>query len=86
MGLSIFQTSTLGMMSQAHGLNNIGNNIANVSTGGYKRTDTRFTTMLSNNLRTGPGSPLIPRHRFPAPPKPLPRHPPRPRPGWWAAR
>ncbi len=56
MGLSIFQTSTLGMMSQAHGLNNIGNNIANVSTGGYKRTDTRFTTMLSNNLRTGPGS------------------------------
>lgn len=44
------------MLSQAHALNNIGNNIANVSTGGYKRTDTRFTTMLSNNLRTGPGS------------------------------
>lgn len=56
MGLSVFQTSTLGMKSQAHALNNIGNNIANVSTGGYKRTDTRFTTMLSNNLRTGPGS------------------------------
>jgi len=56
MGLSTFQTSTLGMMSQAHGLNNIGQNIANVSTGGYKRIDTRFTTMLSNNLRTGPGA------------------------------
>lgn len=56
MGLSIFQTSTLGMRSQAHALNTIGNNIANVSTGGYKRIDTRFTTLLSGNLRTGPGA------------------------------
>jgi flagellar hook protein FlgE len=56
MGLSIFQPSTLGMKSQAHALNNIGSNISNVNTAGYKRTDTRFTTMLSGNLRTGAGS------------------------------
>ncbi len=56
MGLSIFQTSTLGMRSQAHALNTIGNNIANVSTGGFKRIDTRFTSLLSGNLRTGPGA------------------------------
>lgn len=35
------------MMSQAHALNTIGNNIANVSTGGFKRTDTKFSTLLS---------------------------------------
>jgi flagellar hook protein FlgE len=56
MGLSIFQTSTLGMKSFAHALNNIGSNIANVSTPGYKRTDTRFSTVLSNNLLTGSGA------------------------------
>ncbi len=56
MGLSIFQPSTLGMKSQAHALNTIGSNISNVSTPGYKRTDTRFATVLSNNLRTGAGS------------------------------
>ncbi|NQV83672.1 MAG: flagellar hook-basal body complex protein [Rhodospirillales bacterium] len=56
MGLSIFQPSTLGLKSQAHALNNIGNNISNVNTAGYKRTDTRFSTVLSNNLRTGAGN------------------------------
>ena len=56
MGLSLFQTSTLGMMAQAHALNTIGSNIANISTGGYKRIDTRFATMLSSNIRTGAGS------------------------------
>ena len=50
MGLSLFQTSTLGMKSQAHALNTIGNNIANISTGGFKRTDTRFATVLSETL------------------------------------
>lgn len=50
MGLSLFQTSTLGMMAQAHALNTIGNNIANVSTGGFKRTETRFATVLSKTL------------------------------------
>ena len=56
MGLSIFQPSTLGMKSQAHALNTIGSNISNVNTPGYKRTITRFSTVLSNNLRTGAGS------------------------------
>ena len=49
-GYSLFQTSTLGMMAQAHALNTIGNNIANVSTGGFKRTETRFATVLSKTL------------------------------------
>ncbi len=56
MGLAIFQTSTLGMLGQAHALNTIGSNIANISTGGYKRIDTRFATMVSSNIRTGPGA------------------------------
>ncbi len=55
-GYSLFQTSTLGMMAQAHALNTIGSNIANISTGGYKRIDTRFVTMLSSNIRTGAGA------------------------------
>jgi len=49
-GYGLFQTSTLGMRSQAHALNTIGTNIANVNTGGYKRTDTRFETVLSQTL------------------------------------
>lgn len=44
------------MRTQAHALNTIGSNIANVSTPGYKRTDTRFATVLSNNMTTGAGS------------------------------
>ena len=49
-GYSLFQTSTLGMRSQAHALSNIGNNVANVNTGGFKRTDTRFETVLNETL------------------------------------
>ncbi len=56
MGYSLFQTSTLGMMSQAHALDTLGTNIANVNTGGFKRTDTRFSTVLGGNIRTGAGS------------------------------
>ena len=56
MGLSIFQPSTLGMKSQAHALNTIASKISNVNTPRYKRTDTRFSTVLSSNLRTGAGS------------------------------
>lgn len=55
MGYSLFQSSTLGMMSQAHALDTLGTNIANVTTGGFKRTDTRFATVLSGTIRTGPG-------------------------------
>jgi flagellar hook protein FlgE len=46
-----FSSSVLGMMSQAHALHNIGTNVANVNTGGYKRTDTNFTTVLSRSLQ-----------------------------------
>ena len=44
------------MMGQAHALNTIASNIANISTGGYKRIDTRFATMVSGNIRTGAGA------------------------------
>jgi len=44
-----FVIPTLGMRSQAHALNTIGNNVANVMTGGYKRTDTRFATLASRS-------------------------------------
>lgn len=47
---SLFNTSTLAMMSQAHSLNVIGQNIANVNTGGYKKTETEFRTVLSQSL------------------------------------
>ena len=50
MGYNLFQPATLGMKTQAHALTTIGNNVANVNTGGYKRTDTRFETMISNTL------------------------------------
>ncbi len=49
-GNAFFQSSTLGMMSQAYALNTIGKNVANVNTGGYKRTDTQFETVLSKTL------------------------------------
>ncbi|MBL4615583.1 MAG: flagellar hook-basal body complex protein [Magnetovibrio sp.] len=46
-----FSTSVLGMMSQAAALQNIGTNVANVNTGGFKRTDTNFSTVLSNSMQ-----------------------------------
>ena len=46
-----FSTSVLGMMSQAAALQNIGTNVANVNTGGFKRIDTSFSTVLSNSLQ-----------------------------------
>lgn len=45
-----FSTAMLGMMSQAAALDNIGTNVANVNTGGFKRTDTSFSTVLSNSI------------------------------------
>jgi len=47
---SAFAVPTLGMMGQSHALNNIGNNIANISTGGFKRTDTNFSTLVSQRI------------------------------------
>jgi len=49
-GYGLFQPSILGMKSQAHRLNTIGYNIANVNTGGFKRTDTEFETVLSDRI------------------------------------
>ena len=46
-----FSTSMLGMMSQAAALHNIGTNVANVNTGGFKRIDTSFSTVLSNSMQ-----------------------------------
>jgi flagellar hook protein FlgE len=45
-----FQTPTMAMRSQAHALNTIGINVANVNTGGYRRTDTHFETLVSKTL------------------------------------
>lgn len=50
MGYNLFQPATLGMKSHAHALDTIGINVANVNTGGFKRTDTRFETMISKSL------------------------------------
>jgi flagellar hook protein FlgE len=47
---SAFSIPTLGMMGQSHSLATIGNNIANVTTGGFKRTDTNFSTLLSQTV------------------------------------
>ena len=47
---SAFSIPTLGMMGQSHALSTIGNNIANVTTGGFKRTDTNFSTLLSQTV------------------------------------
>ncbi|CCQ74130.1 Flagellar hook protein FlgE [Magnetospira sp. QH-2] len=41
----------MGMYSQAQTMSNIGTNIANVNTGGYKRTDTHFSTVLSERMQ-----------------------------------
>jgi flagellar hook-basal body protein len=49
-GYYLFQTPTLAMRSQAHALNTIGINVANVTSGGYKRTDTSFETLISRTL------------------------------------
>ena len=47
---SAFTIPTLGMRAQSHSLSTIGNNIANVTTGGFKRTDTNFSTLLSHTI------------------------------------
>lgn len=45
-----FSSSMLGMMSQSYAMETVSVNIANVSTGGYKRTDTSFSTVLSKTI------------------------------------
>jgi len=46
-----FSTSMLGMMSQSRALHNTSVNIANINTGGYKGTQTQFSTVLSRSLQ-----------------------------------
>lgn len=46
-----FANPVLGMMAQSRSLQNIGTNISNVNTGGYKGTDTQFSTVLSRSLQ-----------------------------------
>jgi len=42
--------STLAMMSQSYALNVIGQNVANITTGGYKRSEVGFETILSESI------------------------------------
>ena len=50
MGLSVFQQATMAMMSQAHKLSTISQNVANLNTDGYKRTDTEFQTLMNKGF------------------------------------
>ncbi|TVR78106.1 MAG: flagellar hook-basal body complex protein [Rhodospirillales bacterium] len=50
-----FQPAVLGMGSQSHALSAIGTNIANVRTGGHKRTDVHFATVLSQTVSSHSG-------------------------------
>ena len=45
-----FASSIMGMYSQARSIENIGTNIANVNTGGYKRVDTHFSSLVSERF------------------------------------
>lgn len=47
---SLFAAPVSGMLSQSHALNVIGVNVANVTTGGYKATDVRFSTLVSDQF------------------------------------
>ena len=51
-----FQTSVLGMVSQSHALGVIGANIANIATGGFKRTDAHFQTLLGRTFASQPAA------------------------------
>ena len=46
MTIGTFVTSTMGMHSQSHAMEQISANIANVKTTGYKKVDTRFETFI----------------------------------------
>ena len=50
---SAFAPSILGMQSQAHSLSTISQNVANATTGGFKKTETRFQTVLSDTIGQG---------------------------------
>lgn len=54
-GYGLLQASTLGMRSQSYLLNQIGTNVANVNTGGYKRTEVLFSTLVSKDFQNQSG-------------------------------
>lgn len=53
MTIGTFVTSTLGMHSQSHAIEQISANIANVKTTGYKKVDTRFETLMKEYNEIG---------------------------------
>ncbi len=53
MTIGTFVTSTLGMNSQAHAMEQISANIANVKTTGYKKVDPRFETFIKEYNEIG---------------------------------
>ncbi len=54
--LSSFYIGATGMKSQAEGMQVLGNNIANVSTLGFKASKTLFANLMSETLTTGANS------------------------------
>ncbi len=48
--LGAFSVSTLAMQGQATALHQIGTNVSNVQTGGYKRADVQFQSVLGNQM------------------------------------
>ncbi len=54
--IGLFQPSVLGMESQSHALAATAHNISNLRTGGFKRTDVHFQTVLSETVSTVPGA------------------------------
>ena len=45
-----FSAPVLGMLAQSSAFGTVSQNIANVNTGGYKATDTRFSTILASTF------------------------------------
>lgn len=56
MALGSFVTSTMGMTSQSHALEQISANIANVNTVGYKKVEARFETQMTKFNEIGTDS------------------------------
>lgn len=48
--LGALSASTLAMLGQSTALHQIGTNVSNVTTGGYKRTDIQFQSVLGNQM------------------------------------
>lgn len=55
-----FTSSASGMMSQSRALETIGANVANVTTNGYKRTETNFETLVSRTWSSVSGGDRAP--------------------------